>query len=52
MDVEDEGSNALIFFEARSLFSREVLVISASVDPEEVAESFNVVLEPELVDSV
>lgn len=52
MDVENKGSNVLVFLDARSRFSREMLVISASVDFEDTAESFNAVLKTELVDSV
>ena len=52
MDVENKGSNVLVFPDARSRFSREMLVISACVDSENTAESFNAVQKTELVDSI
>lgn len=52
MNVEDQGSNLLILLDTGGRFSREMFVISASVDPENAAESLNAVLKSELVDRV
>lgn len=42
----------LVFLRAGCRFGTEVLVIGASVDPEDPAESFDTVLEAELMYSV
>lgn len=52
MDMENQRSNLLILPDAWGGFSREMFVISASVDPENAAERFNVVLETQLMDGV
>lgn len=52
MDMENQRSNLLILPDAWGGFSREIFVISASVDPENAAERFNVVLETQLMDGV
>ena len=52
MDMEDQGSNVLILLDTRGRFSREMLVISTSVDPENAAKRFNAVLETQLMGSV
>lgn len=52
MDMEDQRSDLLVLFDARGGFRREMLVISASVDPENAAERFNAMLETQLMDSV
>ena len=52
MDMENQRSNQLILPDAWGGFGREMFVISASVDPENAAERFNVVLETQLMDGV
>ena len=49
MDVENQGRNMLILFDAGSRFRRKVFVISAPVDLKDTAESFDAVLETEFV---
>ena len=52
MDMKNQRSNMLIFPDAWAGFSREMFVISASVDPENAAERFNAVLEMQLMDGI
>lgn len=52
MDMENQGRDVLILPDTRSGFGREMLIISASVDPEDPAESLNTVLETEFMYSV
>ena len=52
MNVEDQRSNTLILFDTRGKLRREMFVISASVDLEDMAERLNIVLKSELVNSV
>lgn len=52
MNVENQGSNMLIFFNTRSRNSRKMFVISISVDPENPAERFDRMLKTELMDSI
>lgn len=52
MDMENQRSNLLVLPDAWGGFRREMFVISASVDPENAAERFNVVLETQLMDGV
>ena len=52
INMEDQGSNALILSDARSRFSRKMLIIGASVNSQNPTERFDVMLEPEFMDSV
>lgn len=52
VDMENQGSNMLVFPDAGSGFSREMLVISASVDIKNPAERFDAVLETQLMNGI
>ena len=52
INAQDGGCDMLVFLRAGCRFGTEVLVIGASVDPEEPAESFDTVLEAEFMYSV
>lgn len=52
MDAENQGSNVLIFPDTQSRIGRKMLVISASVDPKDPAEGFDIVLETQFMYSV
>ena len=52
MDMENQRSNMLVLPDAWGGFSREMFVMSASVDPENAAERFNAVLETQLMNGV
>lgn len=52
MDMENQGRDVLVLPDRRSGFGREMLVISASVDPEDPAEGFNAVLETKFMGSI
>ncbi len=49
IDMKNQRSNMLIFSDTWCGFSREMFVISASVDPKNPAEGFDAVLETELM---
>lgn len=52
INVENEGSNVLVFLNPRSGPGREVLVIGASVDAKNPAEGLDAVLKAEFVDGI
>ena len=52
MDMENQGSNMLVFPDAGSGFSRKMLVISASVDIKNPTECFDAVLETQLMNGI
>lgn len=52
VDMENQGSNMLVFPDAGSGFSRKMLVISASVDIKNPAERFDAVLETQLMNGI
>lgn len=52
INMEDQGCNALILSDARSRFRRKMLIVGASVNPQDSTERFNVMLEPKFMDSV
>ena len=52
INMEDQGSNVLILFDTRSRFSRKMLIVGASVNPQDATERFNVMLEPKFMNCV
>ena len=52
IDLKDDAFDVLVFFDSGSKVFAEVLIISASVDFQDTAESLDVVLKAELMDSV
>ena len=52
MDMENQGSNMLVLPDTGRGLWREMLVISASVDPKNPAEGADAVLEAELMNRV
>lgn len=52
INVEDQGSDLLVFPDSGSSFIGEVLVVGAPVDSKDPAQGFDGVLEPEFVDGV
>ena len=50
--MQDYRCKLLIFFDSRSWFGREMLVIRVSVDLKDTTERLNIVLKPEPVYSV
>lgn len=51
INMEDQGSNVLILFDTRSRFSRKMLIVGASVNPQDSTERFNVWIYTKKVDT-